>query len=441
MPTRLQQKAPSSLKFSSNTFKPKPELPKLESRLPTDRVPIAPVSQLVAGSTNNSPFATPEYTSGDLSPSLAFSPVSPVEEELACRKAIPASNMKVEKMQSKNGKFDRPNVSVGDSMNMVDISPRDLPASKLSVDANDVQPAKARADVVAFLATRMHSDSSARPMLAPASGRHSCGKCGKSRRPESKLSMETHGASQRPGPKMETVSHPSLNINVEPPTAISEHAPTLPFSPASTLGESPLLKQCASSEKPRRSGSISSLFRSLSSRKRSEKVASQSIPGKGLAVGESRQCYHNVHRNMTIAESTLSAGTQMPALIELDEMKQCSHGRINSWQKSDERTGFLSTQRPKHNRSQSTQTGVKQPSNEADVYIALPADQRPGMTRFKSLRHGVNRAAVGLSRSASQISRSTSLRRLETVKRVPQLWYRNDMSLEGAGSEYNQYAY
>jgi len=97
-----------------------------------------------------------------------------------------------------------------------------------------------------------------------------------------------------------------------------------------------------------------------------------------------------------------------------------------------------------HRHSQSTQQGLNtelQAQYQNDTYLSLPPDQRPGVTRFKSLRTGVNRAANGLSRSASQISRSTSLRRLESVKKVPQFWYRDDMAIEGAASEYNNYGY
>ena len=137
--------------------------------------------------------------------------------------------------------------------------------------------------------------------------------------------------------------------------------------------------------------------------------------------------------------------------FEMNDMRKSKiPERRNSWDKADEATNFLSdvsdserpSSRPTYGRSQSTRDHLRnQKSQSDDVYLSLPPDQRPGITRFKSLRAGVNHAAAGLSRSASQISRSSSLRRLESVKKVPQFWYRDDMTIEGAGGEYNNYAY
>ena len=52
---------------------------------------------------------------------------------------------------------------------------------------------------------------------------------------------------------------------------------------------------------------------------------------------------------------------------------------------------------------------------------------RPPITRFKSLRQGVNRAA--------SVTRSTSLRRLESLKTVHTAWYRDDLAIEGHHGE------
>lgn len=133
--------------------------------------------------------------------------------------------------------------------------------------------------------------------------------------------------------------------------------------------------------------------------------------------------------------------------FEMNDIRQSKlPERRDSWDKADENTLFLGVQasRPKIGRSQST-TAAKYPGEASkpvdDVYLSLPPDQRPGITRFKSLRGGVTRAANGLSRSASQISRSSSLRRLESVKKVPSLWYRDDMAIEGAAGEYDYHGY
>jgi hypothetical protein len=62
--------------------------------------------------------------------------------------------------------------------------------------------------------------------------------------------------------------------------------------------------------------------------------------------------------------------------------------------------------------------------------LAVPqygAGSRPPITRFKSLREGVSRAA--------SVSRQSSLRRMESLKKVPSAWYRDDMAIEGHNGE------
>ena len=54
-------------------------------------------------------------------------------------------------------------------------------------------------------------------------------------------------------------------------------------------------------------------------------------------------------------------------------------------------------------------------------------DSRPPITRFKSLRNGVGRAA--------SVTRATSLRRLESLKTVHTAWYRDDLAIDGENGE------
>jgi len=316
--------------------------------------------------------------------------------------------------------------------------------------------------------------SEAGPSSAPAGHRHSCGKCGRRKRPES---MSTSASSPQHSPRQVGLSYQNVpqiqtngvpvGINIEPPTATTQRAPTLPFSPASTIGETPLIQPKAfkKEHKPARSGSISSLFRSFSRRNKSHDGP---LPSQQLASnGE-----HNSHNIVDKISSAIRDGDtnysrlrpddyverpgspfsfvdkpQEDQTFEMNDMRKSkAPERRNSWDKADESTQFLgeSADRPRYSRSQSTQHGLNpelQAQYQNDTYLSLPPDQRPGVTRFKSLRTGVNRAANGLSRSASQISRSTSLRRLESVKKVPQFWYRDDMAIEGASSEYNNYGY
>jgi hypothetical protein len=69
---------------------------------------------------------------------------------------------------------------------------------------------------------------------------------------------------------------------------------------------------------------------------------------------------------------------------------------------------------------ESTLGGLAVPGQEQD-------GSRPPLTRFKSLRHGVNRAA--------SVTRATSLRRLESLKTVHTAWYRDDLAIEGHHGE------
>ena len=62
--------------------------------------------------------------------------------------------------------------------------------------------------------------------------------------------------------------------------------------------------------------------------------------------------------------------------------------------------------------------------------LGVPDQQdgnRPPLTRFKSLRQGVNRAA--------SVTRATSLRRFESLKTVHTAWYRDDLAIEGHNGE------
>lgn len=308
----------------------------------------------------------------------------------------------------------------------------------------------------------------------PSGHRHKCGKCGRKRRPESISSSSSQPQSPPSGifdprvPQIQTNGVPIVSF--EPPTAVTERAPTLPYSPATT--QEPLIKHenvrptYQKGHAPSRSGSFSALFRSLSRR---NKTADGPLPSQQLAsTGEQNpnsivdKISHAIRDGEHSRGESLGVNRPPSPLSFLDQPREEQAFEMNdmrnskqpqrrdSWDKADESTKFLSdisdserpVSRPAHNRSQSTQDHLRGPANQGDdIFLALPPDQRPGITRFKSLRNGVNRAAGGLSRSASQISRSTSLRRLESVKKVPQFWYRDDMVIDGAGSEYNTYAY
>lgn len=303
--------------------------------------------------------------------------------------------------------------------------------------------------------------SEAGPSNAPR-GKSQCTKCGRRKRLES---MSTSGSSSpqrvsnhRSVPSIQTNGIP-VDINVLPPTAVSERAPTFPVSANSPVG-APLAKSRAQSgtpppmpeRKPSRTGSISRLFRSLSRRRSSQdsSLPTQAMSTEGANHSRQSSSYARLSTddrpNRPPSPLSFVDQPREEQAFEMNDMRQSKlPERRDSWEKADENTLFLGTQptRPRIGRSQST-TAARFPGEAKpvdDVYLSLPPDQRPGITRFKSLRGGVTRAANGLSRSASQISRSTSLRRLESVKKVPSLWYRDDMAIEGAASEYDHYGY
>ena len=312
--------------------------------------------------------------------------------------------------------------------------------------------------------------------------KHKCNKCGRKRRPGSiSTSNSSSQSPQSPQAGLSFHNVPQIQTNgipimsVEPPTAISQRTSTIPFSPA--VGDTPLIKHDGAQPKhvknrPNvgRSNSISSLFRSLSRRKKdvegplpSQKLLSGGEQSPRTIVDKinhaGRPSQDQGYSSLRPQEVPVRPGSPAFSFVdrpkeeqafEMNDMRKSKQPeRRNSWDKADEATNFLSDvsdserARPAYSRSQSarhTRSTTEQIRTD-DVYLTLPPDQRPGITRFKSLRAGVNRASEGLSRSASQISRSTSLRRLESVKKVPSLWYRDDMAIEGAQSEYNNYAY
>ena len=317
-------------------------------------------------------------------------------------------------------------------------------------------------------------DSIAGPSSAPSGHRHSCNKCGRDKRPDSISSSASSSQPQSPQHFGATLQHRSIpsiqtncapvDINVQPPTAITERAPTLPISRVSTMDDRPLIQhENKERRKLSRGNSISSLFRSLSRRKKNneEQLPSQKLANSGqqnpnqiidkissaIRDGDNSYPQLNSPDRMRRSASPFSFvdNPQEDQAFEMNDMRKSKQpeGRIserkNSWEKLDESALFLDPGRPKVDRSHSTSyrlhTLNEQPLD--DTYLGVTPDQRPGVTRFKSLRSGVSRATNGLSRSASQMSRSSSLRRLGSVKKVPQFWYREDMTIEGEhGTEY-----
>ena len=110
------------------------------------------------------------------------------------------------------------------------------------------------------------------------------------------------------------------------------------------------------------------------------------------------------------AKSPESTDSMYSSVVIGETMDRDVDRRSNEMRTSGER-------RPRAPRQKSDTLGVPQ----------YGAGSRPPITRFKSLREGVSRAA--------SISRDSSLKRLGSLKKVHTNWYRDDMAIEGHNGE------
>jgi hypothetical protein len=66
---------------------------------------------------------------------------------------------------------------------------------------------------------------------------------------------------------------------------------------------------------------------------------------------------------------------------------------------------------------------IPRPKSTGPQHLTVDDADRPQITRFKSLRVGVQRMGSGVQRMGSGVSRSTSLKRLGSLKTVHHAWY------------------
>lgn len=319
-----------------------------------------------------------------------------------------------------------------------------------------------------------------RPVISGTAGpssalnTHQCNTCGKHRRAGSRsvsenMILQHSSSSEGAGKIIPTIQTNGLPLSPqdEALSAVSRRDSQVPLHRVSTttpLVARPSIKRSLS----RRSGSVSKLIRALSfSKRRSKQNGTRAEPADAEGVSPvsrdttaqtspSTKQYSNGDKNKlspaqtpTCPDSPLSFADQ-PAEDEAFELgslsrpKMSEHQRQVSWTKSDEQKQFLAVvEKPKYTRSQSTQIKTEnlvaqEPPPQDDTFLGITPDQRPGVTRFKSLRSGVTRASSQMNRTASQIGRSKSMKRLGSVKKVPQLWYRDDMMFDGAGDYIGQ---
>lgn len=258
-----------------------------------------------------------------------------------------------------------------------------------------------------------------------------------------------------------------IDIDVIPPTATSERPqPNILTEP--NIEGSPLLESSGhrKTNSYHRGASISSISSSISRSLSKGRKHAEGSP-EGSPLGRSGENSENGAGRLINMITSAIRGNESPDYARLEEherrpdspfsfvettmgeevleLKDMSHSRSdskNSWDKVEYSASLSGPfepvpygyeelpKRPEHLRvrSEHADRDIESPlAEQEDVFLADPS-QRPGINRFKSLRDGVSRA--------SSVARSTSLKRLNSLKNAPQYWYRTDMAIEGAVDAY-----
>ncbi|KIW13452.1 hypothetical protein PV08_08640 [Exophiala spinifera] len=339
--------------------------------------------------------------------------------------------------------------------------------------------------------SRISETTTAGPSSSPGSspGRKSCcNKCGRYKRPgsiDASNPSHAHAATE----PMPMASHPALRVHqaglsVQPgmsglrssvypqidviPPSTTSYKPTTQFPPSIYGDESPLVGRDVPPEaKPSRHSSlIRSLSRRLSRRDKKKEKATppgSPLPSQQVAAGETQSGEQSAGRLINMISAAMQgplAGTERDtqySRLTPDEQPDRPTTPFSFVGGKDEEEVFEMVHvrdRESLSDSDSWKEGANEqititrpdsgviPQDTIDViprpksaepfsqHLAVPEAERPQITRFKSLRSGV-------SRMNSNISRSTSLKRLGSLKTAHHAWYRDDMAIEGAmGNEH-----
>ena len=317
--------------------------------------------------------------------------------------------------------------------------------------------------------------------------RRSCGKCGKHKRPASMISGPPQSHSQ-PGPSSRhsvnkiglAIPHPpalqsptqqsGFNVNIEPPTATTYRASTIPWSPSTD--ETPLFGNATRMEAQpaRRPSLLNRLSRSLSSRK--DKHASAPLPSQQLqnlgeqntgrlismisnAIGESDNRGNDAkYTRLGVGNRINRPGSPFSFIDKTneDDAFEMTDMRISKTSQAFEAADLKAAldKAEKHNASPTVYTPIALDdpmASEADgrsklissgALLNVPSEKddkmsRPPVTRFRSLRNGMSRSSS--SYQGNNLSRGSSLKRLDSVRSAHRHWYRDDVShLEGSES-------
>ncbi|KAK4944355.1 hypothetical protein LTR10_016241 [Elasticomyces elasticus] len=336
--------------------------------------------------------------------------------------------------------------------------------------------------------TRVSESTTAGPSSSAGSspGSTCCNKCGRYKRPSSLASQQSspeqgrYYAAREPMPmashpamkayqaglSLQPVTGPPRNsvypqIDVIPPSATTYRNSLK--SPFTFNDESPLVTKPATEQSVSRN---TSLIRSLSRRfsrkdKNKDKASPLPLPSQQLATNENQSGEQSAGRLINMISSAMQGpvndrDASYSRLGEGDQdnrpMSPFSFVGGNEEQNAFEMVDLHDGE------MESGQTSLKAVVNHAvtitpaeeyppipqdtiDVIsrprtaeptgqsLSVPGAERPQITRFKSLRSG-------FSRMNSTVSRSTSLKRLGSLKTVHHNWYRDDMVIEGATGDH-----
>ena len=339
--------------------------------------------------------------------------------------------------------------------------------------------------------SRISESTTAGPSSSPGSSPGGrvvcCNKCGRHKRPQSidqGRPSHVHTVTE----PMPMASHPAMRIHqaglsIRPdvaarrnsvypqidviPPSTTTYKPTLQ-SPFSNYGdESPLVERAVRQEiKPvRHSSLIRSLSRRLSRKDKNKAPPAQApLPSQQLANDKNQSGEQSAGRlinmisaamqgppadrdtsyfRLNVSEqpdrpttpfSFVGGRDEQDAFEMVDMRERGSISDNDSWKEGAE--GISITRSEGDAIQQDTIDVIPRPKSAgpSSQHLSIPDADRPQITRFKSLRSGV-------SRMNSNISRSSSLKRLGSLKTAHRAWYRDDMAIEGAMGEHAVPAY
>lgn len=318
--------------------------------------------------------------------------------------------------------------------------------------------------------------------MAPGPQNHPCHKCGKKKKPATAPIQQQpfrdvpQGPSSAPlsGVRITRPARPGISIQQAPnlmrginpqidviPPSASTYRPHNTQSPFSQYGDETPLVERATKQEYSIFRNSSNLVRSLSRRMsgKDKRVSSDGpLPSQQLRASQMENGEQGTGRLITMLSKAINDSGDDPQYARLSaqeqasrpsspfsfmetpnvdegyELKEMGGGKGKTTSPTSPETidsiyspivieETLDVDVDRRSRSMEQQQKARADPNG----LGVPGQDRPQLTRFKSLRQGVNRAA--------SVTRATSLRRLDSLKTVHTAWYRDDMAIEGHNGE------